>query len=78
MISVAPGGSRAYDGGEWHDAPVVVERGEVEVESLAGHRRAFGAGDVLCLAGLPLYALHNREKEAVLLVAVSRRPPTTD
>jgi hypothetical protein len=72
-VAVAPGRERAYDETDWRDAIVVVERGEIEVECLAGSRRRFGSGDVLWLVGLPLRAVHNRGPEAALLVAVSRR-----
>lgn len=73
MIAVAPGRERAYVEADWQDAIVVVERGEIEIECLAGGRRRFGSGDVLWLVGLPLRAVHNRGREAALLVAVSRR-----
>lgn len=77
-VVVAAGRSRAYEEAEWRDALVVVERGEIELESAAKHRRTFEAGDVLCLAELPLRALHNRGGETAVLVAVSRRRPPTD
>ncbi len=73
VIAIAPGDRRAYDEAEWRDALVVIERGEIELESTAGDRRRFGRGDVLCLAGLPLRALRNRGREDAVLVAVSRR-----
>jgi uncharacterized cupin superfamily protein len=78
VISVAPGSSRAYDNDEWHDEIVVVERGEIELESAAGDRRVFDTGDVLCLSGLSLRALRNRGREDSVLVAVSRRLGPTD
>lgn len=78
VIVVAPESLRDYDEAEWRDALVVVERGEIELESAAKHRRTFEAGDVLCLAELPLRALHNRGGETAVLVAVSRRHPPTD
>lgn len=74
VIVVAPGRSRAYDETEWRDALVVVEHGQIELESAAGARRRFVRGEVLCLAGLPLRALHNRGPEPAVLVAVSRPP----
>lgn len=76
VIVVAPGGSRVYDAADWRDAVVVVERGEVELESTAGSRRRFGCGDVLWLAGLPLRVIHNRGEETAMLIAVSRREPS--
>ncbi|MGH2970359.1 MAG: hypothetical protein ACRDK0_15055, partial [Solirubrobacteraceae bacterium] len=71
-VAVAPGRARAYDEAEWSDALVVVERGEIELECMAGGRRRFACGDVLWLSGLPLRALHNLGREPALLVAVTR------
>jgi quercetin dioxygenase-like cupin family protein len=71
-VTVAPGGRRAYDEAEWRDALVIVERGPIELECLAGGRRAFQAGDILWLVGLPLRALHNPGSEPAVLAAVSR------
>src|SRR5438067_8903185 len=73
MVTVlAPGGERLYDEADWRDALVVVRRGEIDLECLAGGRRTFREGDVLVLAGLSLRALHNRGTEPAVLVAVSR------
>ena len=49
----------------------MVERGEIELECLAGNRLRCGAGAVLWLVGLPLRALHNRGSETAVLAAVS-------
>jgi hypothetical protein len=72
-IAVAPGAERLYDEEEWRGALVVVERGEIELECLAGGSRRFATGAVLWLFGLPLRALHNRGAEPALVVAVSRK-----
>lgn len=72
-VAVASGRERAYDEADWRDAIVVVERGEIEVECIAGDRGRFGSGDVLWLVGLPIRTFRNRGREAALLVAVSRR-----
>jgi hypothetical protein len=72
-VAVAPGCERAYEEAEWRDALVLVERGEIELESLSGVCRSFRRGDVLWLVGLGLRALHNRGLEPALLFAVSRR-----
>lgn len=72
-IVVAAGSERAFDEAEWRDALVVIERGAIELECVGGSRRRFRSGDVLWLTGLPLCALHNREREPAVLVAVSRR-----
>jgi quercetin dioxygenase-like cupin family protein len=74
LVTIPPGGVRAYQEADWRDALVVVERGSIELETRQGRRRAFATGDMLCLIGLSLRALHNRGHEPVLLVAVSRRP----
>ena len=76
LVTIPPGGVRAYQEAEWRDALVVVERGSIELETRHGRRRAFATGDMLCLVGLSLRALHNHGRESVLLVAVSRRPST--
>ncbi|HEY8200464.1 MAG TPA: hypothetical protein VII47_03840 [Actinomycetota bacterium] len=73
VVTIAPGGARPYDGVEWQDAIVVVERGEIEIEGCCGVRRCFRRGDVLWLAGLPLRALRNHGDHPAQLVAVSRR-----
>lgn len=78
VVAIAPDDSRACDESEWRDALILVERGEIEVEGVAGNRRTFGVGDVLCLAELPLRVLRNRGGETAVLVAVSRRHPSTD
>jgi hypothetical protein len=73
MVVVAPGQRLAYDPAAWCDAVVVVEDGELEVEWLGGSRQRFLRGDVLCLSGLPLRALHSPGRAAVVLTVVSRR-----
>jgi quercetin dioxygenase-like cupin family protein len=71
-VVVAPGAARAYDAAEWRDALVVVERGEIDLEFVAGGRRRLARGDVLHLDGLSVRTLQNRGWEPALLVAVSR------
>ncbi|MEA2444880.1 MAG: hypothetical protein QOJ12_2172 [Thermoleophilales bacterium] len=73
LITVAPGAERPYDADEWRGALVVVEVGEIELESLCGRRWQFGAGDVLWLADLPLHALHNPGSEPAVIAAVTKR-----
>jgi hypothetical protein len=72
-LVLAPGERRAYDAVEWHDALVVVKRGELDIECRAGGRMRFVAGDMLWFSGLPLRALKNDGLDPVVLVAVSRR-----
>ena len=75
VVTIPPGRSRLYDSAEWRDALVVLERGEIHIECRAGRFRPFRHGAVLCLAGLPLRALHNRGSEPAVLVAVWRLDP---
>jgi hypothetical protein len=73
VIVLPPGHTRAYNPAEWGGALVVVEQGQVELESMDGNCRTFVSGDVLWLDGLPLRALHNHGRVAAVLAAVSRR-----
>ena len=74
LVVVDPGRVREYDTREWIDALVVVEGGEIELESALGERWRFARGDIVWLVGLPLKALHNTGRDPVLLVAVRRKP----
>jgi quercetin dioxygenase-like cupin family protein len=74
IVIVDPGARRSFQEAEWRDALVVVERGTIQLEAAGGVRRDFVTGDVLCLMGLSLRALHNRGPEPAILVAVSRKP----
>lgn len=81
-VVLDPGVSRPSDDAEWHDAIVMVECGDVELECAAGGRRRFTAGAVLWLTGIDIRVLHNVGVGPVVLVAMSRRradgpgPPT--
>ncbi len=75
MVELPPGVERASHEAEWRDALVVVGVGEIELECRNGTTHRFARGDLLCLTGLSLRALHNRGDEPALLVAVSRREP---
>jgi hypothetical protein len=72
-VLIPAGGERIYDEAEWRGALVVVDRGEIELETLRGSRWAVRRGAILWLAGLPVWALCNPGFEAAVLVAVSRR-----
>jgi quercetin dioxygenase-like cupin family protein len=72
VVAVAPGDARPYEAAEWRDALVVVERGEIELETVRDGTRRYARGDVLWLTGLPLRTLRNRGGEPAVLVAVSR------
>ena len=75
-VAIEAGSSRHFDEAEWRDALVVVQSGEVEVETISGCRRRFGPGDILFLTGLSLVLLHNLGPDDVVLRAVSRRRGT--
>jgi glyoxylate utilization-related uncharacterized protein len=77
VVTLAPGRARRYAEAEWRDALVVVESGEVELETEDDVRWRFARGDMLWLTGLALRALHNRGPEPARLVAVSRLPQRT-
>jgi hypothetical protein len=77
VVALASGGECVYDHGDWRDAIVVVERGQIELESSEGSRLCFRRGDVLWLIGMRLRAIHNRGREPAVLVAVSRRGERT-
>ncbi len=72
VLEIAPGAEVPYDPGDWTDALVVVERGELEVEGRCGGCRRFERGDVLWLAALPLLWLRNPGVERTVVAAVSR------
>jgi hypothetical protein len=74
VVTIGPGGALAYEAADWADALVVVERGALELACASGGSVHLTAGDVLCLAGLPVLALRNPGPEPVVLSAVSRRP----
>ena len=73
VVTVAAGEVKTYIEEEWRDALVVVETGRIELETQSGTRRGFRTGDVLCLVGLALRALHNPGPGPAVLTAVSRR-----
>jgi quercetin dioxygenase-like cupin family protein len=72
-VVIAPGALVPFDEAHWRDALVVVESGEVEVETTTAHRRLFRSGDMLWLTGLPIRCLRNPGNDPVVLKAVSRR-----
>ena len=74
-LVIAPGTEHASSAAEWADALVLLERGSLEVECLAGARRTFEAEAMLCLDWLPLRALRSTGAEPAVLVAVRRRRP---
>jgi hypothetical protein len=75
VVTLAPGATRAFDAAEWSDALVLLECGELDLESMAGCHERFRAGAVFWLAGLPLRCLRNPGPEPAVLVAISRSDP---
>jgi hypothetical protein len=73
-IAIPSGSQLAYDPTQWQGTVVLVERGRIELECLDGRRRVFGPGNVLFFVGLGLQTIHNAGTEALMLIAVSRRP----
>ena len=57
---------------DWADTLVLVERGELEIESSGGARAWFQEGAILMFAGLALRRLGNPGHEALVLNALSR------
>ena len=72
-VVLDPGTTRPSTDTEWRDALVVLLRGEVDLECLAGGRRRFRAGAVLWLVGIGLRALHNVGVGPAVLLVVARR-----
>src|SRR6266849_5702681 len=78
LITLQPGEHRAFETADWTDSLVVLECGEIELESLAGHCEHLESGAIFWLAGLPLRALHNAGAVPAVLVAISRRKVARD
>ncbi|MCV0402813.1 MAG: hypothetical protein K5924_03770 [Chloroflexi bacterium] len=76
-LRLDPGEQRPTSAAEWAGAFVVIERGVLQVDCLAGGSRTFAAGDQLALGWLPLRTLRNVGDGEVRLSAV-RRGPTPD
>ena len=71
-VPVPPCSVRSYDADEWRDALVIVEHGEIQLESLRGALHHFESGDILSLEDLPLRALHNPGPGRAVLLAIAR------
>ena len=78
VVTIPVGMAVAYREDEWRGAIVVVERGEVELESLDGERHRFGGGDLIWLDGVRLRVLRNAGSRPVVLAAISRQPVQRD
>ncbi|HEX8645743.1 MAG TPA: hypothetical protein VF715_02505 [Thermoleophilaceae bacterium] len=73
LLLIAAGGKRGYVASEWTGALVVVERGRIELECLEACRWPFAEGSVLCLAQMPLRAVHNPGPGVTVLSVLSKR-----
>jgi hypothetical protein len=71
-VRLEPGTERATSAADWRGALVLVERGTVDVECIAGGSARFRRGDFLALGWLPLRALRNPGHEPLELLAVRR------
>ncbi len=71
-LTIPPGSARLTRAPLWADALVVVQRGDVEVESAAGARETFHPGDVLCLEGVDVRLLRNPGPAEAELVSIRR------
>jgi len=72
VLELAPDEELRIDAGGWADAIVFLEIGEVELECVAGERRCFAAGAVLCFPP-PVRSLRNSGGDTARLIAISRR-----
>lgn len=73
VLRIDPGDRRPYRPSDWADSLVVIETGELDLETASGVRHTCRAGDVLWLAGLPLRSLVNRGAVPVVITVVRRR-----
>jgi hypothetical protein len=71
-VVLTPGSALPFAEADWSDALIVIESGELEVETLSGLRRQFGTGEILWFAGLDLRVLRSCGTEPTVLKAVSR------
>jgi len=71
-VVLTPGSALPFAEADWSDALIVIESGELEVETLSGLRQRFGTGEILWFAGLDLRVLRSSGTEPTVLKAVSR------
>lgn len=72
-LRLAPGETLPFQPAWWHDALVVVERGQLELLCSHGDRHRFNHGAVLCLDGLPVSLLENPGPVDAVVIAVRRK-----
>ena len=71
-VVLSPGSALPFAEADWSDALIVIESGELEVETFSGLRRQFGTGEILWFAGLDLRVLRCCGADPTVLKAVSR------
>jgi hypothetical protein len=72
VYRAAPGREVGLKPARLHDAIVVVEQGELELECRAGGCRRFGRGSMIPIARLPIAHLRSVGSRPLVLVAVAR------
>jgi hypothetical protein len=75
VFRVAPGLELGTNSHDLHEALMLVEQGELELECRAGTRRRFGHGSMIAIAGLPVARVRSVGTRSLVLVAVSRTSP---
>ena len=75
VVELAADEELRIDLGVWRDAVVFLDTGEIELECVAGERRRFSMGAVLCLLP-PVRVLRNCGAGRARLIAISRRNPS--
>jgi hypothetical protein len=78
MLTLQPRSVIDYQPADWADTLVVVERGQLEVESRTGARARFGEGAILAFAGLTLRRLRNPSSRPLVLSLLSRIQSATE
>jgi hypothetical protein len=71
-LALQPRAAIVYQPADWADTLVVVERGELEIESRTGARARFGEGAILAFTGLALRRLRNPAGRPLVLSMLSR------
>jgi hypothetical protein len=77
VVILEPRSRRAYRPGEWQDAIVLIDKGEIELRCPGQPPRRFRRGDLLSLGGLGLTGIYNHGPGRAVLIAVSKLPRRT-
>jgi hypothetical protein len=71
-LTIPPRSARVTEAELWAESLVVVQRGDVEVESAGGVRETFHPGDVLCLEWVGARVLRNNGADEAEVVSIRR------